>query len=376
MTYARRAYGADSASSGDYAAEAAGGYKYHFRYSAGVNNTNSNSQFKLCKLGEIAEMVAGGVDPVANFEASEDRPTQGAAAGSADGAADLIFWKSRGLAQGATIYISWEPGNNTAQWPDVDAFIRAYDAALQGYYHADGLYAGTPTLVHFGQVGIIKHGWIPEGASASVGKAPIDPNYAPPAKTNWDLWFPTKSQVDPALAYLDTLVAGSNLESIVWQDGNKLASGADEDIVLLGGPIGSHLEALGGNIPTPPPPPPTPPAPTPKLWQGYPVPSVIAKGTSNYFGDIDGNAHSLGGVNPSEQNLVRVLQQRLIVCGFVPGHTNPNDGWADGIFNIKGDGSLGGPTSDAVARFQHAYMPGTTFYGQCWWDDWTKLFNL
>ena len=52
----------------------------------------------------------------------------------------------------------------------------------------------------------------------------------------------------------------------------------------------------------------------------------------------------------------------------MPGHTNPDDGWADGIF--------GQPTAEAVARFQHAEMPGTQFYGQVWPDDWKKLFSL
>lgn len=373
MTYERGTYGADSASPGDYANEIAGGYKFHLRYSAGVNNTSPSSQFKLCGVDEIGRITAMGGDVIANFEASEDRPTAGAAAGSADGAADLVFWQSRGLAQGSSIYISWEPGNNAAQWPQVEAYLRAYDAALNGFYHADGLYAGAQTLVHFGQTGIIKHGWIPEGASASCSKQNIDPAYAPPARTNWDLWFPTKSQVEPAMKYLDTLMAGSGLVSSIWQNGNKLASGADEDIVLLGGPLGSHREALGGYTPSPTPPAPAPapspaPAPGPKLWQNYPVPALIAKGTGQYFGLISGPAASHGGYYPAEKNLVRVLQQRLVVCGFVPGQSDPNSGWCDGIFEQ--------PTADAVAAFQRAHMPGTSYYGQCWFDDWGKLFSL
>lgn len=383
MTYSRGAYGADSASTVDYATEKASGYQYHFRYSAGVNNTASSSQFKLCKVGEIAEMVAAGVDPVANFEASGERMAQGAVAGAADGVADLAFWQSRGLAKGASIYGSVEPGTNQAEWDSIAAFRAAYSNALQGYYLFDGLYDGIPALQHFShphsaESGIVIHGWIPGAASVSVPKVNIDPAYAPPAKTNWDLWFPTKSQVTPALNYLQGQIAGSGLTSCIWQDGNQLDNKqADEDIVLLGGVIGSHLEALGGVIPTPPPvPPPTPPAPVVKLWQNYPIPSLIARGTNQYLGSISGPAASHGGINATERGIIKVLQQRLIVMGFVNGVTNPNSGWADGIFDTPADRPGTGATSQAVARFQHDHMPQTTFYGQCWYDDWVELFNI
>jgi hypothetical protein len=113
-----------------------------------------------------------------------------------------------------------------------------------------------------------------------------------------------------------------------------------------------------------------PPAPTTggKLYQGQPVPSLIRAGSGQYLGLITGPAASHGGYNSSERPIIKMLQQRLIVCKFVPNVTNPYGGWADGIFEQ--------PTKDAVTRFQRAHMPGTRYYGQVWADDWTKLFHL
>jgi hypothetical protein len=116
--------------------------------------------------------------------------------------------------------------------------------------------------------------------------------------------------------------------------------------------------------------------PSQKLWQGHPVPALIAKGSGQYLGSISGPAASHGGSNADEKAIVKILQQRLIACGFVPGVTDPNSGWADGIYDAPADAPNSGATSQAVARFQHAHMPGTTFYGQCWYDDWTTLFHL
>lgn len=121
---------------------------------------------------------------------------------------------------------------------------------------------------------------------------------------------------------------------------------------------------------------PTPPRPPHKLHQGTPVPALIARGTGQYFGSITGPNTSHGGFNPYERPIIKVLQQRLIVCGFVPGIKDPNDGWADGIFDTQANPPGTGETSRAVSRFQHAHMPHTQFYGQVWWDDWEKLFNI
>lgn len=120
----------------------------------------------------------------------------------------------------------------------------------------------------------------------------------------------------------------------------------------------------------------SPPAAGTKYGQGAGVPAIIARGSGRYLGSLSGPANSLGGANANEKAAVQLLQRRLIACGFVPGQTDPNSGWADGIYDTPQDKPNTGATSQAVARFQHAYMPGTTFYGQCWWDDWTKLFSL
>lgn len=111
------------------------------------------------------------------------------------------------------------------------------------------------------------------------------------------------------------------------------------------------------------------------IWQDYPTPDVIREGTGNYYGSISGDERSLGGYyGPVDE--IRVLQQRLIACGFVPGITDPNSDWADGVFDTPQDAPGTGETSQAVGRFQDAHMPGTTFRGQCWYDDWQTLFTL
>jgi len=105
-----------------------------------------------------------------------------------------------------------------------------------------------------------------------------------------------------------------------------------------------------------------------KIWQGAPVPDLIARGTGQYLGLLSGPASSHGGANDNEKRIVRKLQQRLIACGFVRGQSDPQSAWADGIF--------GEPTRRAVTRFQQRHMNNTTFYGRVYWDDWQKLFNL
>jgi peptidoglycan hydrolase-like protein with peptidoglycan-binding domain len=109
---------------------------------------------------------------------------------------------------------------------------------------------------------------------------------------------------------------------------------------------------------------------------GKPVPAAIAKGTGRYYGSIDGPGNSLGGFNAAERPAIKLIQQQLIFLGFVPGQTNINSGWADGIFDTKGGGVGRGPTSQAVTRFQKKYMPNTQYYGQVWYDDWQKLASM
>ena len=115
------------------------------------------------------------------------------------------------------------------------------------------------------------------------------------------------------------------------------------------------------------------------MWQGeaWPGPK-LGFGPNDFFGNVNGPAHSHGGATGAERTYVKVIQQRLMVCGFVPGHTDPNDHWADGIFDVQGNGQLGGATTDAVKRFQAKHRPGplTTRPGEFWSDDWQTLFNL
>ena len=129
------------------------------------------------------------------------------------------------------------------------------------------------------------------------------------------------------------------------------------------------------------PPPPKPPTTgggkkTYGPMHGVAVPRMIAQGTGKYFGSISGPAKSLGGINDMEKRWVKLLQQQLIFLGFVPGQSNPNSSWADGIFDTRKDKPGQGATSQAVARFQRRFMPGTQFYGQVWFDDWRKLASL
>lgn len=110
------------------------------------------------------------------------------------------------------------------------------------------------------------------------------------------------------------------------------------------------------------------PTPSKKVHQGAPIPAMIRRGSGQYFGLITGPANSHGGYYPNERLYVGMIQQRLIACGFVPGITDINSNWVDRKFEQ--------PTADAVTRFQKKHMPHTQFFGQVWWDDWMKLFNL
>jgi hypothetical protein len=400
----------------DPAGVAHNGAKYVFRYSAGAGRNRPDTQFKLCQPGEIAALEAQGLIFIANSEWYETRCTEGAAAGQQDGAADLAFWKSMGLSQGSTIVVSWDAAPNPAAYQAVYEYLVTYNAALQGYYVGDGLYAGIPALIHFSQLGITRLGWIPEAASWSVPQVKLDTLgiSAPPAVTTWDLWQPTPSQVAPASGYLLSQLAGHQLSKIIWQDGNHwYGGGADENIVLA---VGS-TPAPPAPAPAPTPAPAPNPAPVsttglpphlvrpgedyvsiahlyPQAWitpqtlqaiNGWapnaipagawmqigpaaapaivrPWPGYMAPG--NYFGLITGPAQSHGGYYPNERPDVAAIQQKLQQLGYAPNVA----GWADGKFEQ--------PTANAVAAFQHAHMPGTQYFGQCWKDDWTKLFSL
>jgi hypothetical protein len=97
------------------------------------------------------------------------------------------------------------------------------------------------------------------------------------------------------------------------------------------------------------------PAPTP-AGHMFPI------SRSECFGlRSDPRASVHGGYNAWERPHVLLIQQALQRKGYAPSAP----GWADGLYDQ--------PTVDAVTRWQRDHMPGTTFWGQVWWDDWAKL---
>ncbi|MDQ1742906.1 MAG: N-acetylmuramoyl-L-alanine amidase [Pseudonocardiales bacterium] len=359
------------------------GAVFQVRYSAGaatdVNHSSHNrNKHKLLQQGELQAILRAGLDFIANDEWYEDRKFTGAAGAEQDAPVVLAYWRANGLAPGSTIMLNHDTGQVAADLGAVDAYYDRYNQILAGEYMADGFYGPKAVARHLVQGGRIKHYWIPEAASFYEAKAAIDPNYAPPAKTNWDLWAPTPSQVKPAIAYFQRTLADilPALQSVVWQDFNKWFEGAaDENIVIKGDRFGSHLDNGRAAPPVEQSRPPGPPLHGNPV-RGMAVPAAIAKGSGRYLGSIDGPANSIGGANASEQRIVKLWQQFLIWGNFVHGHSHIDDGWADGIFDTRGGGVGNGPSSQATARFQHAHMPGTTYYGQVWWDDWTKAASM
>lgn len=214
------------------------GGRFILRYSAGVGNDAPNAKWKLCGSSEIADATAAGLDFIANSEWYESRITEGAAAGTADGTADLAFWKSRGLARGASIYASWDQNPARLKWRKAAAYLRAYDKALGGYYHVD-CYAGTKFLSYALGKKIIRYGWRPNAGSWSGDGLPYQPKLGP--------------------AILDT--ARQATPAHIWQTGSYWYGKQADENVILRTPVGSHLEALN---PIPESKPPTP-APVPGL---------------------------------------------------------------------------------------------------------------
>ena len=96
---------------------------------------------------ELRSLVAAGYDFIANSEWAQGRVEEGAEAGAADGAADLAFWQSRGLARTASIYVSWDRGQpDPGRHAAIAEYLTAYENALGGYYHVD-LYAGDVAIL-------------------------------------------------------------------------------------------------------------------------------------------------------------------------------------------------------------------------------------
>jgi hypothetical protein len=109
------------------------------------------------------------------------------------------------------------------------------------------------------------------------------------------------------------------------------------------------------------------PAPPQTAWLRRPWPSYMPK--DHYFGLITGPNESHGGYYAVEKIEVRLIQQRLIIMGFVPGVTDPNSSWADGLFEQ--------PTKDAVTRWQQRDWASTTDrYGEVWYEDWYHMMTF
>jgi GH25 family lysozyme M1 (1,4-beta-N-acetylmuramidase) len=111
----------------------------------------------------------------------------------------------------------------------------------------------------------------------------------------------------------------------------------------------------GGSAPVPAPP---APAPVPQPAVDFPYPHDECFGLIT---DPSDKVH--GGINEQEKVYVRQIQQKLIDLGFAPNEP----GWADGVYEQA--------TVDAVANWQRARMPGTTIFGQVWFDDWAALIQ-
>lgn len=120
------------------------------------------------------------------------------------------------------------------------------------------------------------------------------------------------------------------------------ADKADWDLLILG----------RGGAPAP-----TPTPPAGRVAPKFPLPA------DHWFGDWRGGPKQHGGFYESEMGWVREIQWALQRWGYAPAAPE----WADGKWDP--------PTTEAMAAWQRDHMPGTTFYGQCWWDDWAKLLS-
>ena len=302
------------------------GGAFIIRYSAGAANDDPGTQWKLCGAGEIAAAVAAGLDFIANSESTETRPTEGAAAGAADGTADLAFWKSRGLAKGATIYVSWDAPEPAAQFPAVAAYLAAYGKALGGYYYV-GLYSGDPAIAEMLTRGVIRQGWRSMSDSWSG---------------NGDFYMPGAAWADVAKK-----VAAAS-KAAIWQNGNRwYGSQADEDVILRT-PVGSHLEALGGKPAPVPPAKPTPPS----------KPATPAAGTSVH---IVTQGETLSGIADAAKMSVGQLEALNPHAGHPAG--NFDNIWPGDRLTVKGT-----PPAAGRAKPTRTVQPGETLSSIA--DDW------
>ncbi|BCJ39812.1 hypothetical protein GCM10010168_26720 [Actinoplanes ianthinogenes] len=203
---------------------AARGAKFIIRYSAGAGSKLAKTQWKLCGKDELRRLLDAGYDVIANSEWYESRVTEGREAGAADGAADLAFWRKRGLARGASIYVSWDEGQpNRHEHDRLAAYLTAYQKALDGRYHVD-LYAGDVAIAAMRSRGLIRYGW------RAMSDAWSDNGHFYKPGADWRDYAEKVRQVSKAH---------------IWQNGNRWFKGQADENVILRLPVGSHREAAG-----------------------------------------------------------------------------------------------------------------------------------
>lgn len=159
-------------------------------------------------------------------------------------------------------------------------------------------------------------------------------------------------------------LAAGNRRAVIFEVGT-MTNAADRALIAneqgMRRVVLSIADALGIPVDGPPQGSPVPPSGRPPVlaWPAHLMPR------GHYFGDINGPDRSHGGFHEWEKPYVRCLQRHLIARGYVPGIGDWRSPWADGKFER--------PTVLAVERFQRQEMPGTTYYGQVWADDWARL---
>lgn len=197
--------------------------KFIGRYSSGAASWDAANSWKICAPNEIADAEKLGIDIIAISESTIDRITQGHAAGLADGAADVTFWKSRGLAQGATVFCCWDTFPYPSQYDAVEAYLKGWAEGAAGYYEPGG-YMGDLAGREMVRRGALTRYIQPNAGSWSVNDLPYQP-------------------ADPR-SFLDEAIRVSG--ACMWQTGNYwFGTGADEDMILRA-PVGSHLDAKHG----------------------------------------------------------------------------------------------------------------------------------
>lgn len=101
--------------------------------------------------------------------------------------------------------------------------------------------------------------------------------------------------------------------------------------------------------------PPTPAVPSPPALPGWRL------AVANYYGNIAGPAASHGGINASEREVVKIIQQHLIARGCVGGISDWRSGWADGKWEAA--------TDTAMATWHAKFYGGQQYPKRCYRDD-------